>query len=135
MIVDETMDSIRKPTIAFCVGGGGSHLVRGSVAFNYISHALSEYDIPLYNIHGVADDTTSSRVRPPSDQYEEIMDNIPSETKEKGEEGSILLIAQCMGTIAAHRVLLSVMEEKINAALVTFSLAICTNRSKSAAQQ
>lgn len=41
--------------------------------------------------------------------------------KEKGEEGPVLLIAQCMGTIAAHQALLSMTEENINAALVTFS--------------
>ena len=41
--------------------------------------------------------------------------------KEKGEEGSVLLIAQCMGTIAAHQALSSMTEEGIDAALVAFS--------------
>lgn len=49
------------------------------------------------------------------------MDNIPSENKEKDEKGSVLLIAQCMGTIAAHQALLSMTEESIDAALVAFS--------------
>ena len=85
------------------------------------NHTLSNYDINPHDVHGVTDDTTSSRVRSPSEQYEEIMDNIPSENKEKDEKGSVLIIAQCMGTIAAHRALLSMTEENINAALVTFS--------------
>ena len=49
------------------------------------------------------------------------MDNIPSGAKEKDEEGPVLLIAQCMGTIAAHQALLSMTKENINTALVTFS--------------
>ena len=49
------------------------------------------------------------------------MDNIPSGAKEKSEKSSVLLIAQCMGTIAAHQALLSMTEENINTALVTFS--------------
>ena len=117
MIVNETMDGLKQPITAFCVGGGGSHLARGSVAFNYINHDLSNYDITPHNVHGVTDDTTSSRVRSPSEQYEEIMDNV----SDRDKEGSVLLIAQCMGTIAAHRALLSMTEEKVNAALVTFS--------------
>lgn len=117
MIVSETMDGLKQPITAFCVGGGGSHLTRGSVAFNYINHTLSNYDINPHDVHGVTDDTTSSRVRSPSEQYEEIMDNV----SDRGKEGSVLLIAQCMGTIAAHRALLSMTEEKVNAALVTFS--------------
>ena len=121
MIASETMDGLKQPITAFCVGGGGSHLARGSVAFDYINRTLSNYYITPHNVHGVTDDTTSSRVRSPSEQYEEIMDNIPSENKEKDEKGSVLLIAQCMGTIAAHRALLSMTEENINAALVTFS--------------
>ena len=106
------MDGLKQPITAFCVGGGGSHLARGSVAFDYINRTLSNYYITPHNVHGVTDDTTSSRVRSPSEQYEEIMDNIPSENKEKDEKGSVLLIAQCMGTIAAHRALLSMTEEK-----------------------
>ena len=117
IIVKVTMDGLKQPITAFCVGGGGSHLARGSVAFNYINHDLSNYDITPHNVHGVTDDTTSSRVRSPSEQYEEIMDNV----SDRGKEGSVLLIAQCMGTIAAHRALLSMTEEKVNAALVTFS--------------
>ena len=121
IIVNVTMDGLKQPITAFCVGGGGSHLTRGSVAFNYINHTLSNYDINPHDVHGVTDDTTSSRVRSPSEQYEEIMDNMPSGAKEKSEKSSVLLIAQCMGTIAAHRALLSMTEEKVNAALVTFS--------------
>ena len=121
MIVSETMDGLKQPITAFCVGGGGSHLERGSVAFNYINRTLSNYDVTSHNVHGVTDNTTSSRVRSPSEQYEEIMDSIPIGAKEEGEKGSVLLIAQCMGTIAAHRALLSITEENINAALVTFS--------------
>lgn len=117
IIINETMDNLRRPVTTFCIGGGGSHLTRGSVAFNHIKNTLSEYNITPHNIHGVTDDA----VRSPSEQYEEIMDNVPSGAKEKGEEGSVLLIAQCMGTIAAHRALLSMTEENINAALVTFS--------------
>ena len=49
------------------------------------------------------------------------MDNMPSGAKEKSEKSSVLLIAQCMGTIAAHQALLSMTEENINTALVTFS--------------
>ena len=103
-------------------------MVRGSVAFNYINHTLSNYDITPHNVHGVTDDTTSSRVRSPSEQYEEIMDSILSGTKEEGEKVSVLLIAQCMGTIAAHQALLSMTEENINAALVTFSPPITKPR-------
>lgn len=121
MIASETMDGLKQPITAFCVGGGGSHLERGSVAFNYINRTLSNYDITSHNVHGVTDDTTSSRVRSPSEQYEEIMDNMPSGAKEKSEKSSVLLIAQCMGTIAAHQALLSMTEENINTALVTFS--------------
>lgn len=121
MIASETMDGLKQPITAFCVGGGGSHLERGSVAFNYINRTLSDYDITSHNVHGVTDDTTSSRVRSPSEQYEEIMDNVPSGAKEKSEKSSVLLIAQCMGTIAAHQALLSMTEENINTALVTFS--------------
>ena len=117
IIINETMDNLRRPITTFCIGGGGSHLTRGSVAFNYINHTLSNYDINPHDVHGVTDDTTSSRVRSPSEQYEEIMDNV----SDRGKEGSVLLIAQCMGTIAAHRALLSMTEEKVNAALVTFS--------------
>ena len=96
-------------------------MARGSVAFNYINHTLSNYDITPHNVHGVTDDTTSSRVRSPSEQYEEIMDSILSGTKEEGEKVSVLLIAQYMGTIAAHQALLSTTKENINTALVTFS--------------
>ena len=49
------------------------------------------------------------------------MDNMSDRAKEKGKEGSVLLIAQCMGTIAAHQALLSMTEESIDAALVAFS--------------
>ena len=117
IIVNVTMDGLKQPITAFCVGGGGSHLERGSVAFNYINRALSNYDITSHNVHGVTDDTTSSRVRSPSEQYEEIMDNV----SDRGKEGPVLLIAQYMGTIAAHQVLLSMTKENINTALVTFS--------------
>lgn len=117
MIVNATMDGLKQPITAFCVGGGGSHLARGSVAFDYINRTLSNYYITPHNVHGVTDDTTSSRVRSPSEQYEEIMDNV----SDRGKEGSVLLIAQCMGTIAAHRALLSMTEENMNTALVTFS--------------
>ena len=115
------MDNLRRPITTFCIGGGGSHLTRGSVAFNYINDTLSGYGIAPHNIHGVTTDATGLRVRSPSEQYEEIMDNMSDRTKEKGEEGSVLLIAQCMGTIAAHQALLSMTEENINTALVTFS--------------
>ena len=128
IIVNVTMDGLKQPITAFCVGGGGSHLARGSVAFNYINHTLSNYYITPHDVHGVTDDTTSSRVRSPSEQYEEIMDNIPIGAKEEGEKGSVLLIAQCMSTIAAHRALLSMTEEKVNAALVTFSPPITKPR-------
>lgn len=121
MIVSETMDGLKQPITAFCVGGGGSHLTRGSVAFNYINDTLSGYGIAPHDIHGVTTDATDLRVRSPSEQYEEIMDNLPSGAKEKGEEGSVLLIAQCMGTIAAHQALSSMTEKNINTALVTFS--------------
>ena len=121
MIVNATMDGLKQPITAFCVGGGGSHLARGSVAFNYINDALSEYGTAPHNIHGVTTDATSLRVRSPSEQYEEIMDNMSDRAKEKGEEGSVLLIAQCMGTIAAHQALSSMTEEGIDAALVAFS--------------
>ena len=117
MIVSETMDGLKQPITAFCVGGGGSHLARGSVAFDYINRTLSNYYITPHNVHGVTDDTTSSRVRSPSEQYEEIMDNV----SDRGKEGPVLLIAQCMGTIAAHQALLSMTKENINTALVTFS--------------
>lgn len=72
MIASETMDGLKQPITAFCVGGGGNHLERGSVAFNCINHTLLNYDITSHNVHGVTDDTTSSRVRSPSEQYEEI---------------------------------------------------------------
>lgn len=121
IIINETMDGLKQPITAFCVGGGGSHLARGSVAFNYINRTLSKYDITPHNVHGVTDDMTNSRVRSPSEQYEEIMDSIPIGAKEEGEKGSVLLIAQCMGTIAAHQALSSMTEEGIDAALVAFS--------------
>lgn len=121
MIVSETMDGLKQPITAFCVGGGGSHLARGSVAFDYINRTLSNYYITPHNVHGVTDDTTSSRVRSPSERYEEIMDNMSDGAKEKDEKGPVLLIAQCMGTIAAHQALLSMTEESIDAALVAFS--------------
>lgn len=117
IIINETIDNLRRPITTFCIGGGGSHLTRGSVAFNHIKNTLSKYNITPHNIHGVTDDA----VRSPSEQYEEIMDNVPSGAKEKGEEGPVLLIAQCMGTIAAHQALLSMTEESIDAALVAFS--------------
>ena len=117
MILSETMDGLKQPITAFCVGGGGNHLERGSVAFNCINHTLLNYDITSHNVHGVTDDTTSSRVRSPSEQYEEIMDNV----SDRDKEGPVLLIAQCMGTIAAHQALLSMTKENINTALVTFS--------------
>ena len=115
------MDNLRRPITTFCIGGGGSHLTRGSVAFNYINDTLSGCGIAPHNIHGVTTDATGLRVRSPSEQYEEIMDNLPSGAKERGEEGSVLLIAQCMGTIAAHQALSSMTEKNINTALVTFS--------------
>ena len=121
IIINETMDNLRRPITTFCIGGGGSHLTRGSVAFNYINDTLSGYGIAPHNIHGVTTDATDLRVRSPSEQYEEIMNNMSDGAKEKGEEGPVLLIAQCMGTIAAHQALLSMTEENINAALVTFS--------------
>lgn len=121
IIVNTPMDNLRQPITTFCIGGGGSHLTRNSVAFNYINDTLSGYGITPHNIHGVTTDATGLRVRSPSEQYEEIMDNMSDRTKEKGEEGSVLLIAQCMGTIAAHRALLSITEEGIDAALVAFS--------------
>ena len=112
IIINETMDNLRRPITTFCIGGGGSHLTRGSVAFNHIKNTLSEYNITPHNIHGVTDDAIGPRVRSPSEQYEEIMDNLPDRAKEKGEEGSVLLIAQCMGTIAAHQALSSMTEKK-----------------------
>ena len=121
IIINETMDNLRRPITTFCIGGGGSHLTRGSVAFNYINDTLSGCGIAPHNIHGVTTDATGLRVRSPSEQYEEIMDNMSDRTKEKGEEGSVLLIAQCMGTIAAHQALSSMTEKNINTALVTFS--------------
>ena len=121
IIINETMDNLRRPITTFCIGGGGSHLTRGSVAFNYINDALSEYGTAPHNIHGVTTDATSLRVRSPSEQYEEIMDSIPIGAKEEGEKGSVLLIAQCMGTIAAHQALSSMTEEGIDVALVAFS--------------
>ena len=36
IIINETMDNLRRPITTFCIGGGGSHLTRGSVAFNHI---------------------------------------------------------------------------------------------------
>lgn len=87
MIVSETMDGLKQPITTFCIGGGGSHLTRGSVAFNHIKNTLSEYNITPHNIHGVTDDDAiGSRVRSPSEQYEEIMDNMPSGAKEKSEK-------------------------------------------------
>ena len=86
-------------------------MARGSVAFNYINDALSEYGTAPHNIHGVTTDATDLCVRSPSEQYEEIMDNMSDGAKEKGEKGPVLLIAQCMGTIAAHRALLSMTEK------------------------
>ena len=121
MIVSETMDGLKQPITTFCIGGGGSHLTRGSVAFNHIKNTLSEYNITPHNIHGVTTDATDLRVRSPSEQYEEIMDNMSDGAKEKGEKGPVLLIAQCMGTIAAHQALSSMTEKNINTALVTFS--------------
>ena len=115
------MDGLKQPITTFCVGGGGSHLTRGSVAFNHIKNTLSEYNITPHNIHGVTTDATDLRVRSPSEQYEEIMDNMSDGAKEKGEKGPVLLIAQCMGTIAAHQALSSMTEKNINTALVTFS--------------
>ena len=115
------MDGLKQPITTFCVGGGGSHLTRGSVAFNHIKNTLSEYHITPHNIHGVTTDATDLRVRSPSEQYEEIMDNMSDGAKEKGEKGPVLLIAQCMGTIAAHQALSSMTEKNINTALVTFS--------------
>ena len=47
IIINETMDNLRRPITTFCIGGGGSHLTRGSVAFNYINDALSEYGTAL----------------------------------------------------------------------------------------
>ena len=118
IIINETMDNLRRPITTFCIGGGGSHLTRGSVAFNHIKNTLSEYNITPHNIHGVTDDDAiGSRVRSPSEQYEEIMDNV----SDRGKEGPVLLMAQCMGTIAAHQALLSMTKENINTALVTFS--------------
>ena len=117
IIVNVTMDGLKQPITTFCVGGGGSHLTRGSVAFNHIKNTLSEYNITPHNIHGVTTDATDLRVRSPSEQYEEIMDNV----SDRGKEGPVLLIAQCMGTIAAHQALLSMTKENINTALVTFS--------------
>ena len=121
IIVNVTMDGLKQPITTFCVGGGGSHLTRGSVAFNHIKNTLSEYNITPHNIHGVTTDATDLRVRSPSEQYEEIMDNMSDGAKEKGEKGPVLLIAQCMGTIAAHQALSSMTEKNINTALVTFS--------------
>ncbi len=121
IIINETMDGLKQPITTFCIGGGGSHLTRGSVAFNYINDTLSGCGIAPHNIHGVTTDATGLRVRSPSEQYEEIMDNLPSGAKEEGEKGSVLLIAQCMGTIAAHQALSSMTEEGIDAALVAFS--------------
>ena len=121
IIVKVTMDGLKQPITTFCVGGGGSHLTRGSVAFNHIKNTLSEYNITPHNIHGVTTDATDLRVRSPSEQYEEIMDNMSDGAKEKGEKGPVLLIAQCMGTIAAHQALSSMTEKNINTALVTFS--------------
>ena len=65
MIVSETMDGLKQPITAFC--GGGSHLTRGSVAFNHIKNTLSEYNITPHNIHGVTTDATDLRVRSPSE--------------------------------------------------------------------
>ena len=121
IIINETIDNLRRPITTFCIGGGGSHLTRGSVAFNHIKNTLSKYNITPHNIHGVTTDAASLRVRSPSEQYEEIMDSIPIGAKEEGEKGSVLLIAQCMGTIAAHQALSSMTEEGIDAALVAFS--------------
>ena len=36
IIVNVTMDGLKQPITTFCVGGGGSHLTRDSVAFNHI---------------------------------------------------------------------------------------------------
>ena len=42
IIINETMDNLRRPITTFCIGGGGSHLTRGSVAFNHMLAAGGE---------------------------------------------------------------------------------------------
>ena len=56
------MDNLRRPITTFCIGGGGSHLTRGSVAFNHIKNTLSEYNITPHNIQALPMMTQSALV-------------------------------------------------------------------------
>lgn len=83
---------------AFGIAGGGANLTTASVAFTHVRELLNEKEIPFTPIHGI-DGTpdTKQRVRPASEQFTELTDHIDT----LHPDTNILLITQCLGTIAS----------------------------------
>lgn len=111
-------------TYAIGVAGGGANIDTASIAFTYIRNHLADMDIPFTPIHGVETTTDNQqRVRPASQQLAELTRYI--DTTEPNAH--ILLIAQCLGTIAA----LSALEQYQSTrsiALSVFSPPLTTPR-------
>jgi hypothetical protein len=87
---------------AIGVAGGGANLDTDSIAFHHIRASLAARAIPFVPVHGVEGDPhTSQRVRPASEQLDEIKDRIDA----VDPDTKVLLITQCLGTVASLRAL------------------------------
>lgn len=86
------------PTHVFAVAGGGANINTASVAFHHMKNYLSEQSISITPIHGIENEQTEAqRVRPSSEQLQELHDHIDSiDANER-----ILIITKCLGTIAS----------------------------------
>ncbi|NLA42907.1 hypothetical protein GX865_01990 [Candidatus Saccharibacteria bacterium] len=102
---------------AIIVAGGGVDLDKSSVAARYIQNHLDDLGIPYKNVSGRESTDGHSVVRTASEQHEEMLDYIHSVEK----RSQILIISQCMGTIAAHNTLNLNPIRSQNTGLVVFS--------------
>lgn len=102
---------------AFIVAGGGVDLERSSVVAHHLQDELQQRAIPLTNIHGREYSADSSRVRTPSEQYEEVLDHLHS----LEADSRALIICQCMGSIATQKVLESSPDIPQKLGAVSFS--------------
>ncbi len=108
-----------KPLV-IAVGGGGCHLDTGSVAFRMVRSQLEDADIPYLPIHGCTDlAQPDPRVYPPSEQRDMItqaIDTLP-------EQQPVLLVSQCIGSIATINYLRDNIDNKRPTAGVILSPA------------
>lgn len=100
------MELNKKPK-ALIIAGGGSDLDKGSVIGRLIQQNLDARNIPHKSIHGIHTVDNINVVRSPSEQFEEIATELESIQADE----RILLIAHCIGNIAAQKALDSVLHD------------------------